>query len=153
ELRFKYQLARALELTGDGAVRMKNRQKAFDIHQSLVRAGYAAAFDNLGSLYRWDKKDLASAVALFRRGTSLSDSDSMISLADLIESGQVMPQDPNEAPFQLYKRAAELGNESAARAYQDELAKGQEMQQRRVQQLQQQEMMMRFMGGVLRNIR
>jgi hypothetical protein len=152
ELRFKYQLARALELTGDGAVRMKNRQRAFDIHQSLVRAGYPAAFDNLGSLYRWDKKDLASAAALFRRGASLSDSDSMVSLAELIESGQVMPQSPNEAPLQLYKRAADLGNENAARAYQSELAKAQEMQQQRVLQLQQQQRMMQIMGGILRNI-
>jgi hypothetical protein len=152
EQRFKYQLARALELTGDGAVRIKNRQRAFDIHQSLVRAGYSAAFDNLGSLYRWDKKDLASAVALFRKGTSLGDSDSMVSLADLIESGQVIPSGPNEAPLQLHKRAAELGNASAARAYQDELAKAQEMQQQRTQQLQQQQMMNQFFGTILRNI-
>jgi hypothetical protein len=37
--------------------------RAFRIHRELVAQGYAAAFDNLGSLYRWDKNDLTSAVA------------------------------------------------------------------------------------------
>jgi hypothetical protein len=145
ELRFKYQLARSLELKGEGAARMKNRQRAFDIHQILVRAGYAAAFDNLGSLYLWDKKDLTAAVALFRKGTQLGDSDSMVTLAELIQSGQVMPANPAEYPLNLYKRAAELGNPNGARA-------AQEMQGQQGQQLQQQQMMMRFMGSILRNI-
>ena len=93
ELRFKYQLARALELAGDGASHVKNRQRALEIHQTLAKAGYPAAFDNLASLYLWDKKkDLATAVVLYRKGVDLDDSDSMISLADLVEKNQVMPQ-------------------------------------------------------------
>ncbi len=73
ELRFKYQLARALELAGDNQAHTKNRQKALEIHQGLVKAGYAAAFDNLASLYYWDRKDLATAVALWRKGIDLGD--------------------------------------------------------------------------------
>jgi len=152
ELRFQYQLGRALELTGDGAARTKNRQRALQIHQALVNAGYAAAFDNLASLYRWDRKDLATAISIFRRGIELGDSDSMISLADLVESNQVIPQTPSETPLKLYKRAAELGNQNAIRAYQDELAKAQQMQQQEVQQIQQKRIMLQFMGTVLQNI-
>jgi TPR repeat protein len=152
ELRFQYQLGRALEQAGDGSVRIKNRQSALEIHQSLVKAGYPAAFDNLGSLYRWDRKDLATAAALFRKGAELGDSDSMLSLADMIENNQVIPQGPNETPLELYKRAAELGNQDGVRAYQTELANAQQMQQQRVQQLQQQQMMLQIMGNVLRNI-
>jgi hypothetical protein len=152
ELRFQYQLARALELAGDNQAHTKNRQKALEIHQRLVKAGYAAAFDNLASLYYWDRKDLATAVALWRKGVDLGDSDSMLTLADLIEKGRVNPQGPNETPIELYKRAADLGNENGARAYQAELAKAQQIQQQQIQQLQQQQIMMQFMGTVLRNI-
>jgi hypothetical protein len=152
ELRFKYQLARALELAGDGASHVKNRQRALEIHTALVKAGYAAAFDNLASLYLRDKKDLATALPLLRKGIELDDSDSMISLADLVENNQVMSQSPSETPLELYKRAAELGNQNAVRAYQAEVAKAQQMQQQQVQQLQQQQMMLQFMGTVLRNI-
>jgi hypothetical protein len=152
ELRFQYQLGRALEQAGDGSARTRNRQSALEIHQALVKAGYPAAFDNLGSLYRWDRKDLATAAALFRKGAELGDSDSMLSLADMIENNQVIPQGPNETPLELYKRAAELGNQDGVRAYQTELTKAQQMQQQQVQQLQQQQMMLQIMGNVLRNI-
>jgi TPR repeat protein len=153
ELRLQYQLGRALELTGDGPVRVKNRQRAFEILQALVKRGYVAAFDNLASLYRWDRKDLTTAVVLWRRGIELSDSDSLVSLADLIEKHLVMPQSPNETPIELYKRAAELGNENGIRAYQAELTNAQQMQQVQIQQLQNQRMMLQFMGNLLRNAR
>jgi hypothetical protein len=152
ELRFQYQLGRALELAGDGSAHVTNRLRALGIHQSLVKAGYPAAFDNLASLYRWDRKDLATAVVLFRKGVELGDSDSMLSLADMIESGQVMPESPSETPLDLYKRAAELGNQNGIRAYQAELANAQQAQQQKIQQLQQQQMMLQIMGNVLRNI-
>jgi len=152
ELRFQYQLARALEQAGDNQAHTRNRQKALEIHQRLVKAGYAAAFDNLASLYRLDRKDLATAVALWRKGIDLGDSDSMLMLADLIEKERVMPQGPNETPIELYKRAADLGNENGARAYQAELAKARQIQQQQIQQLQQQQMMLQFMGTVLRNV-
>ena len=153
EPRFQYQLARVLELTGDGQTRAKNRQRALDIHQGLVKVGYAAAFDNLATLYFFDRKDLPTAVALWRKGIELGDSDSMLSLADLIEKGRVIPQGPNETPIELYKRAADLGNENGIRAYQAEMANAQQTQQEEVQRLQQERMIMQFMGNVLRNAR
>ena len=152
ELRLQYQLGRALELMGDGPVRVKNRQRALEIHQALVKQGYAAAFDNLASLYRWDRKDLTTAVVVWRKGVELSDSDSMVSLADLVEKSLVMPQGPNETPLELYKRAADLGNENGIRAYQSQLANAQQMQEQQIQRLQQQRMMLQFMGNVLQNI-
>jgi hypothetical protein len=151
-LRFQYQLARALELTGDGVTRAKNRQHALEIHQVLVKAGYPAAYDNLGSVFR-DKGDLTTAVAFYRRGIALNDSDSMFSLADLIGDKRVMPQAPGETPIELYKRAADLGNQNGVRGYQAEVAKAQQAQQQQVQQLQQQRLFLQFMGTVLRNVR
>jgi TPR repeat protein len=117
----------------------------------LVRAGYPAAYDNLGSMYR-DRGDLGTAVAIFRKGVALNDSDSMDSLADLINDGRVAPQGPDEAPIELYRRAAELGNEYGARGYQALVAKGQQAQQQQVQQLEQQRLMLQFMGTIMRNI-
>ena len=151
-LRFQYQLARALELTGDGVARAKNKQRALEIHQVLVKAGYPAAYDNLGSAYR-DRGDLGTAVALYRRGIALNDSDSMFSLADLIGDGRVAPQAPGETPIELYKRAADLGNQNGVRGYQAEVAKTQQAQQQQVQQLQQQRLFLQFMGTVLKNVR
>jgi TPR repeat protein len=151
EPRFQYQLGRALELAGDGAVHIQNRQRAMTIHQSLVNIGYAAACDNLGSLYRWDKKDIAKATAIFRLGAQLGDTDSMVSLADMIGDNEVVPTGPDETPLELYKRAAELGNPNGIRAYQAALANAQNMQQQQVQQIQRQQLMLQFMGSVLRN--
>lgn len=151
ELRFQYQLARALELTGDGAARLKNRQRARDIEQTLVGKGYAAAFDNLASMYR-DRGDLATAVSLFKKGIALGDTDSMVSLADLINDQRVMPESPEETALALYKRAADMGNQNGARGYQFLIAKSQETEQQQIQQLENQRMMMQFMGAVLQNI-
>jgi TPR repeat protein len=154
ELRCQYQLARALELTGDGVARAKNRQRALEIHQVLVKAGYPAAYDNLGSMYiSRDRYDLGKAVAIFRRGVALNDSDSMISLAGVIVDGRVAPQAPGETPIELYKRAAELGNQNAERGYKALVAKDQLAQQQQIQQLQQQRLFLQFMGTVLRNVR
>ena len=149
-LRFQYQLARALGLSGDGAAHAKNRQRAFEIEQSLVTAGYAAAFDNLASMYR-DRGDINTAVPLFRKGLALGDSDSMVSLGDLIANGRVAPLGP-ESPIELYRRAAELGNQNGARGYQTEVARTQQAQQQQIQQIQQQKMMFQFMGSLLGNI-
>jgi TPR repeat protein len=95
---------------------------------------------------------LPTAVALWRKGIELGDSDSMISFADLIDKGRVIPQGPNETAIELYKRAADLGNENGVRAYQAELANAQQQQQQQVQQLQQQQIMLQLMNNVLRNI-
>ena len=152
ELRFQYQLARALELAGDGQVNSKNRHRAFEIHQKLVMAGYAAAYDNLADLYLYDRNDLARGVAVLRQGINKGDSYSMLTLATLIESGSVTPQSTNEYPLELYRRAAELGNENGERAYQAELDKAQRQRQQQMLQYEQQKTFLQFMGNVLRNV-
>ena len=66
QLRFKYQLARALHWT--------DRKRAFDILQELVHQRYPAAFDNLGWLYLTERKDPGRAIALFKAGTQVGNS-------------------------------------------------------------------------------
>src|SRR5271156_3095153 len=100
----QYQLGRALEQT-EGPARVRNRLKAFQIHQDLVSRGYAAACDNLGSMYIRDENDLGKAIALFRTGVQIGDSDSMISLADLLDKGLAEPASAQESAMELYKRA------------------------------------------------
>jgi TPR repeat protein len=144
ELRFRYQLGRALEWI--------DRNKALQIHQELVARGYPAAFDDLGWLYFTERSDPAKAVALFRRGVLIGDSDSMVSLAEMIERGHAIPANPSEEKLQLYSRAAKLGNAGAARAYQAEIAKARATQQERMLQLELQRRAMPFFGTVMRNI-
>ena len=144
ELRFRYQLGRALEWI--------DRKRALQIHQELVGRGYPAALDNLGWLYFTEKRDAAQAVACFRRGVQAGDSDSMVSLAEMIERGYASPANPNEERLELYRRAAKLGNATAERAYQAEIAKGQAIRQERLLQLEQQRRMMQIMGTVIQNI-
>jgi hypothetical protein len=146
ELRFQYQLGRALEWI--------DRRKATQIQQDLVARGYPAAFDNLGWLY-YDSQKPATwprAVALFRSGVRAGDSDSMVSLAEMIERRHTAPSNPSEEKLQLYRRAAQLGNAAAMRAYDDEIAKEQATQQERIWQLEQQRRMMQIMGAVIQNI-
>jgi hypothetical protein len=144
ELRFRYQLGRALEWI--------DRKKAFEIHQGLVARGYPAAFDNLGWLYYTERRDAAQAVALFRRGVRAGDSDSMVSLAEMIDQGYAIPANPSEEKLQLYRRAAELGNATAVRAYQAGILKGPATHQQPYWQLEQQRRMMQIFGTVIQNI-
>jgi len=144
ELRFRYQLGRALEWI--------DWKKAFHIHQELVARGYPAAFDNLGWLYFRERSDPAQAVIWFRRGVQAGDSDSMVSLADMINRGYAVPANQSEEKLRLYRRAAELGNAVAIRAYQGEIAKEQATQQERILQLEQQRRMMQIIGTVIQNI-
>jgi TPR repeat protein len=143
ELRFKYQLARALHWT--------NRKRAFDILQELVGQRYPAAFDNLGWLYLTERKDTDKAIALFRSGAQTGDSDSMLSLAEMIDRGHLVVANPAGEKLALYQRAAQLGNKTAITAYQNVLAEIQNAEQARVLQLQQQQMMLQILGGVLRH--
>jgi hypothetical protein len=144
ELRLKYQLARALQWV--------DSKRAFQLHQELVNRGYPAAFDNLGWLIYIEKKDPAQAVALFRRGIQASDSDSMVSLAEMIDRKHTVPGGPSEEKLELYRRAAELGNGAAIRGYQDQVTKEEVAQTDRIQQLEQQRMMLQFMGTVIQNM-
>jgi len=141
EPRFRYQLARALQLT--------DRLWAFGLLQDLVKQGYPAAFDNLGWMYFMDKHSPEQAVALFRRGVQAGDPDAMLSLAEMIERQHTVAMNPSENKLALYQRAAQLGSQAAATAYNTELNREQqEADQRRIQ-LQQQQMMMQIIGGVL----
>jgi hypothetical protein len=76
----------------------------------------------------------------------------MLSLADMIERKHTVPANPSEENLQLYRRAAELGNAVAMRAYHEEIAKEQAARQERILQLEQQRRMIEIMGAVIQNI-
>ena len=143
ELRYQYQLGRAAQF--------KDKKQAFDIFARLVQANYASAFDNLGGMYLYDRKDAATAIQLFRRGSELGDADSMVSLVDLIDKGLVPTPNPEQTKLALLNRAAELGHSGAQKGYELELQKA---NQARVNQATQQQMMQMFgafMQGVARH--
>jgi TPR repeat protein len=148
ELRFQYQLGRALEFV--------NRSKAMEIHDKLVKAKYPAAYDNLGWLMYWDKKDAAQAVNYFRMGVELGDPDSMVSLADMIDRGEYIPPNADYVKMALYKRAADLGHTGAVRAYSSQLEQQQQVQrqfqQRPLNEQEMQRAMLQAFGTVLRSI-
>ena len=57
------------------------------------------------------------AVNYFSRGVDLGDSDSMLSLAEMIDRNYAFPRGPQETKLAaLYHRAAQLGNKAAAEA-------------------------------------
>jgi len=142
ELRYQYQLGRAAQF--------KDKKQAFDIFTRLVQANYAAALDNLGGMYLNDRKDTATAIKLFRRGSELGDADSMVSLVDLIDKGLMSVPNPEQTKLALLKRAAELGHSGAQRGYELELQKA---NQARIDQATQRQMMQifgTFVQGVAR---
>lgn len=108
ELRFQYQLGRSAQF--------KDKRAAFAILTALVNARYPAAFDNLGGIYLYERKDIPKAIQLFKMGSSLGDTDSMVSLADLYDRGLVGASDPYSAKWELLNRAAGLGHAGAQRA-------------------------------------
>jgi TPR repeat protein len=144
ELRFKYQLARALEWV--------DRRRALRLHQELTGSGYPAAYDNLGSLYWQDLHDPERAVSMFRKGVKAGDPDAMVSLAEMIDRGHVFPTNPSETKVELYRRAAQLGHRGAAEAYRNEVTREERGHQERLMQLQQQQRVMQIFGGILQNI-
>jgi hypothetical protein len=115
ELRYQYQMGRAAQF--------KDRKQAFDVFTKLVAAHYAAAFDNLGGIYLYDRKDLNNAVRLFTAGASLGDADSMVSLADLVDRGLYGQQDPYWVKWTLLNKAAQLNHQGAQRAVAGEKAR------------------------------
>jgi hypothetical protein len=143
ELRFKYQLARALQFS--------DRSRSFALHQDLVGRRYGASYDNLGWMYYADKNDKAQAISLFRQGIQAGDVDSMVSLAELVERGEVSPANTFETKIELCRRAAELGHVGAQQCYQVELAKQEQAEKDRVQQLERQKVMIQLMGAVIQN--
>src|SRR5262249_13605015 len=113
ELRFKYQLGRALEWT--------DRRRAFRIHQQLTGLAYPSAYDNLGWLYWQDLHDPETAVSLFRKGVKAGDPDAMVSLAEMIDKQYTFPTNPSETKLELYRRAAQLGHRGAGEANRNEV--------------------------------
>jgi hypothetical protein len=140
ELRYQYQLGRAAQF--------KDKKQAFDIFTRLVQANYSAAFDNLGGMYLYDRKDAATAIQLFKRGSALDDADSMVSLVDLIDKGLVQTPDPEQMKLALLNRAAQLGHSGAQKGYELELQKA---NQARINQATQQQMMQMF-GAFVRGV-
>jgi hypothetical protein len=107
DLTSQYQLARAVELV--------DPPKGKSMQDRLVKKGYPAAFDNLGSLLLHDRgcrqHCVNEAVKLFKKGADLGDPDSMMSLAEQIKNGQAKGN-----VIALYQRAANLGHPGAKRA-------------------------------------
>jgi hypothetical protein len=85
-------------------------------------------------------------------GADLNDSDSMLSLAEMIDRGHAVPRSPTETKLELYHRAAQLGNQIAAHAEEVEQQKQNSVEIGRQQQLQQQQMAAQMFGLILQNM-
>lgn len=142
EQRFKYQLGRALEFL--------DRKKAIDIHADLVKDKYPAAYDNLGWMLFYDRKDVSQAVNHFRMGTELGDPDSMVSLAGMIHRGTFNPPNSIYVKMSLLKKAAGLGDQAALRAYSSE--RQQDLQNRQINEPERQRRMLETVGEVVRSM-
>jgi hypothetical protein len=141
ELRYQYQLGRATQL--------RDRKKAFEMEAALVRQRYPAAFDNLGWMYLFDKKDPVSAVQYFKMGSQLGDGDSMVSLAEMIERQYFNPPNSYDMKLALWRKAAELGHAGAAKALELEAAKTEQLQNQQLNQQRAQQMMFQMIGGII----
>jgi hypothetical protein len=141
ELRYQYQLGRALQL--------RDRKKAFEIESALVHQRYPAAFDNLGWMYLYDKKDPASAVQYFKMGAQLGDGDSMVSLAEMIDRQYFNPPNSYDMKLALWRKAAELGHAGAKKALEMEAAKTEQLQTQQLNQQRAQQMMFQMIGGII----
>lgn len=144
EARFKYQLARALFWT--------DRARSFPILQTLARDGYPAAYDNLGWLYLTERKNPVQAIQLFKEGMARGDSDSMVSLVEMIDRGHLLVENPVAEKASLLCRAGQLGHQAASISCQTATAAAQQAEIERAQQQQAQRMMLQFMGGVLNGV-
>jgi hypothetical protein len=120
EQRYMYQLGRSAQF--------KDRKRAFEIFTALTNERYPAAFDNLGGMVLYDRKDLNGAIKIFTIGASLGDADSMVSLADLVDKGYYGQQDPYQIKWTLLNKAAELNHSGAQRAAAAEKAKAANVQ-------------------------
>jgi tetratricopeptide (TPR) repeat protein len=144
EPRLQYQLARALQLS--------DRKRAFPILQKLVSQRYPAAFDNIGWIFFFDQKNPEAAVSAFRSGVQLNDSDSMVSLAEMIDRNHATPRTQAETKLALYNRAAALGNAAGTKAEQVELQKQGVEQQSKEMQIQQAKIAGEVFNIILRGI-
>ena len=92
-------------------------------------------------MYLYERKDVATAIQLFKRGSTLDDADSMVSLVDLVDKGLVQTPNPEQTKLALLNRAGQLGHSGAQRGYELELQKA---NQARINQVNQQQMMQLF---------
>lgn len=120
EPRMKYQLARAYQAANQN-------DRAFSLLTELSRNGYAAAYDNLGSLYM-RQQQVRIAVDLHRKGADAGDPEAMVTVASLIEKGTVQPRHANEF-WDLLNRAAQAGHEGARKTLAERQAAGAVIQQ------------------------
>jgi hypothetical protein len=141
--RLQYQLARALQFS--------DRKRAFALLQKLVSTRYPAAFDNIGWIV-FAPTNPQEAVNYFRTGVDLGDSDSMLSLAEMIDRNYAFPRGPGETKLALYHRAAQLGNKTAANAEQVELQKLGQAEANRELQRQQAKIAGEIFGTIFRGI-
>jgi TPR repeat protein len=100
ELRFQYQLARAIELD--------DPKRAAAMYSNLIMARYLAAYDNLGWMYNTGRYggrvNKIVANKLFREGAELGDPDSMHSLGVAL-----WDENPRQAA-EWFQRAVKLGH-------------------------------------------
>jgi TPR repeat protein len=130
-------------------MQLRDRKKAFDIQTALVRQRYPAAFDNLGWMYLYDKKDPASAVQYFKSGAQLGDGDSMVSLAEMIDRQYFNPPNSYDMKLALWRKAAEMGHVGAQKALEVEAAKTEQLQEQQLSQQRAQQMMFQMIGGII----
>lgn len=104
--RLRYQLARALQAQKDPAAKV--------LLTELVQSNYPIAYDNLGWWY-YNAGNQQGAVAYFRAGADLGDTESMVSLAGYLLEGRFVPRDEREA-IHLLAAAEQQGHPAAIRA-------------------------------------
>jgi hypothetical protein len=112
ELRYQYQLARAMETEAP--------EKAFQIHRKLAGMGYPVAYDNLGWLEIKLYKNYGEAIKYFTAGSQLRDPDSIVSLIEMVDRGYLPTARPQELKCQLLRTAADLGHQGAQLQIQEE---------------------------------
>ena len=132
--RLKYQLARAISVNDPA--------KSAFMFKELCAARYPAAFDNYGWTFvdkRVGARNLDAALAFFKKGAQLGDSESMVSYGFYVQRGKVPGQGLNEA-IALYQKAAALGNQNASKALEPlAAAQAQAQEQQRQAQVQRQQ--------------
>ncbi|CAN0405532.1 unnamed protein product, partial [Ectocarpus fasciculatus] len=106
ELRYEYQLARALQA--------QQSSEARQLLQKLTQQNYAAAFDNLGWIY-YSEQQVHQAISYFEHGASLGSSEAMVSLARFLIDGRWIRKDERRAQ-ELLKSAATQGHDEASEA-------------------------------------
>jgi TPR repeat protein len=143
QIRYLYQYARALQI--------KDKQKAKPHLMKLVRANYPAAHDNLGWIYLAER-NIGRAVAIFRKGLSLGDPDSMVSLVEMYDRGYAAPRTDAETKLSLFGRAASFGHPGAQRGLEAERERRDRLAEKERREAEAAKMMLNIMGGVIGNM-